>query len=144
MLIKDREQAYDRYKGYEWYDKHQHIEYPEGFRERLLGKTIEAQMKCFAVVENTEVSRSSYGETDSSRAYRRAKRLPDLYEFRGLIVEDSIIEGIIVQGAWGRDIPMGPYDTVCTYYASDDNGSGSKDREDTVTLICLPPDREWD
>ena len=144
MQIKSREQAYEPYKGREWYDKHQQIEYPAGFEARLMGKSVEEQMKLFAVVENTEVSRSSYGEVDSAQTYRRAMRLTDLYEFRGLIVEDGIIEGIIVQGAWGREIPMGPYDTVCTYYASDDNGSGSKDREDTVTLICLPPEKEWD
>ena len=142
MRIVDRETAYAPCKGYNWYDKHQHIEYPEGFRERLMGKSIEAQMKLFAAVENTKVSRSSYGEVDSSHIYRRAMRLTDLREFLGLVVEDGIIEGIIVQGAW-NEVPMGPYDTVTTYYASDNNGSGSKDREDTVTLICLPPEKEW-
>jgi len=144
MRIENHEQAYEHYKGYDWYEKHRNIAYPEGFRERLMGKTIEEQMKCFAVVENTEVSRSSYGEVDGSRVYSRAKRLTDLYKFRGLIVEDGIIEGIIVQGAWGSDIPIGPYSTACTYYASDNNGSGSKDREDTATLICLPPEKEWE
>ena len=144
MRIESHEQAYGPYKGYDWYDRHRHIEYPADFKERLAGKTIEQQMKLFAVVENTEVSRSSYGEVDNTQVYSRAKRLTDLYEFRGLIVEDGIIEGIIVRGAWNREIPMGPYTTVCTYYASDNNGSGSKDREDTVTLICLPPEREWD
>ena len=143
MRIEDRETAYARYRGAQWYEKHQRIEYPEGFKERLMGKSIEEQMKLFAVVENTEVSRSSYGAIDSTRAYRRAKRLTDLHEFRGLIVEDGIIEGIIVQ-CMSREVPMGPYDTVTTYYACDDNGSGSNDREDTATLICLPPEKEWD
>ena len=144
MRIQSREEAYTPYEGRDWYDRHQHIEYPEGFKERLVGRTIEAQMKCFAVVENREISRTSYGQVDNTQVYSRAKRLTDLYEFRGLILEDGIIEGILVQGAWGREIPMGPYDTVCTYYASDNNGSGSNDREDTVTLICLPPEKEWD
>ena len=144
MRIENRKQAYAPYEGRAWYDRHQNIEYPEGFKERLTGKAIEEQMKLFAVVENREVSRTSYGQVDSAQVYSRAKRLTDLYEFRGLIVEDGIIEGITIQGAWGREIPLGPYDTVCTYYASDNNGSGSKDREDTVTLICLPPEQEWD
>ena len=143
MRIQNQHQAYEPYEGRAWYDKHQHIAYPEGFKERLMGKTIEQQMKLFAVVKNRENYRTSYGEVDNTQVYRRAKRLEDLYEFRGLIVEDGIIEGILVQGAWGREIPMGPYDTVCTYYASDNNGSGCKDREDTVTLICLPPEQEW-
>ena len=142
MLIQNREEAYQDYKGAPWYDKHQNIEYPEGFKERLMGKTIEEQMKLFALVENTEVSRSSYGEVDSSRAYRWARRLEKTSEFRGLVVEDGIIEGVLIETIW-RVTPMGPYDTVCTYYASDDEGSGSRDREDTLTLICLPPEKEW-
>ena len=144
MIIVSREEAYAPWQGAEWYDKHRHIEYPDGFKARLTGKTIEAQMKLFAVVENTELSRSSYGDTDKSWVYRHARRLERLPEFQGLIVEDGIIEGILVKTLWRSEMPLGPYDTVCTYYASDDNGSGSRDREDTVTLICLPPEKEWD
>ena len=143
MKIVNREEAYASYIGAPWYDMHQHIEYPEGFKERLMGRSIEDQMKMFALVENTEVSRSSYGEVDSSRAYRWARRLVKCSEFRGLIVEDGIIEGVLIKTMW-RETPMGPYDTICTYYASDDDGSGSNDREDTLTLICLPPEKEWD
>lgn len=143
MKIVSREEAYENYKGAPWYDQHQHIEYPEGFKERLMGRTIEEQLKMFAVIENTELSRSSYGDVDKQWIYRWARRVTNLSEFRGLIVEDGIIEGILVKTMW-REIPMGPYDTVCTYYASDDNGSGSKDREDTVTLLCLPAGKEWD
>ena len=142
MKIVNRETAYEAYKGAEWYEKHQHIEYPEGFRQRLTGKSIEEQMKMFAFVENTELSRSSYGDTDKSWIYRRASRLTSISEFCGLIVEDGIIEGVLVKTLW-RETPMGPYDTITTYYASDDDGSGSNDREDTVTLICLPPEKEW-
>ena len=43
---------------------------------------------------------------------------------------------------WGY-VPANPYVTVTTYYASDDEGSGSNDREDTATLICLPEDQIW-
>ena len=143
MKILNREDAYKDYRGAPWYDEHQHIEYPEGFKERLMGRSIEDQMKMFALVENTQVSRSSYGEVDSSRAYRWARRLAKCSEFRGLIVEDGIIEGVLIETMW-RETPMGPYDTICTYYASDDDGSGSNDREDTLTLICLPPEKEWD
>lgn len=121
---------------------HQHIEYPEGFRERLVGKSIEEQMNMFALVEDTELSRSSYGEVDNQRVYRWAMRLEKCREFRGLIVEDGIIEGVLIKTMW-RVTPIGPYDTITTYYASDDNGSGRNDREDTLTLICLPPEREW-
>ncbi len=143
MKILNREEAYAQYIGAEWYDAHQHIEYPEGFRARLMGKSVEDQMKMFALVENVEFSRSGYGDTEKSWIYRYARRLTSVREFRGLVVENGIIEGVIIKTMW-KETPMGPYDTITTYYASDDNGSGSKDREDTVTLICLPPDKEWD
>ena len=142
MKIVSREEAYEPYRGMPWYEEHQKIEYPEGFRERLEGKSVEEQMKLFALVENTEVSRSSYGEVDSTRAYRWARRLEKTGEFRGLVVEDGIIEGVLIKTMW-RVTPMGPYDTVTTYYASDDDGAGRNDREDTLTLICLPPEKEW-
>ncbi|MBQ3106637.1 MAG: hypothetical protein IJC51_04120 [Eggerthellaceae bacterium] len=146
MDVITHKEAYANYEGTEWGKKHEDPGYPDGLRERLQGKSVDEQAKLFAVLENTTFSRSSYGEVDSERAYRRAKRLENLSEFRKVIVgdESGLIEGIMVEGAWGRLVPMGLFDTVTTYYASDDNGSGSNDREDTVTLVCLPPDKEWE
>ena len=33
-------------------------------------------------------------------------------------------------------------ETVCTYYASDNNGSGCNDREDYAHLCCVAPEKE--
>ena len=142
MLIVERKKALEGYSE-EAIQKYFTVEYPAGFRQRLEGKSIEEQMKLFAVLENVSFSRSSYGSVDSERLYRRARPVDKLYEFHGVIVNEGLMEGIMIR-AFGRIIPLMPFQTATTYYASDDNGSGSKDREDTATLICLPPDREWD
>ncbi len=145
MRVVAHAEAYANYEGTEWGAKHEACDYPEGFRERLLGKSVDEQAKLFAVLENTTLQRSSYGEVDSERAYRFARRIDAISEFRGVIVdEDGLIEGIVVNAWPNRLVPMGPYDEVCTYYACDEDGAGRNDREDNVTLICLPPGKEWE
>ncbi len=145
MRVIAHEEAYANYEGTEWAAKHETPDYPEGFRERLIGKPVEEQMNLFAVLENAVIQKSSYGEVDGERAYQHARRVDAISEFRGLIVgEDGLIEGIVVRAWPNRLVPMGPYDEVCTYYACDEDGAGRSDREDTVTLICLPPDKEWE
>ena len=142
MLILERNKALEGYSE-EIIREYFTVEYPEGFRQRLEGKSIEEQMKLFALLENVSFSSSSYGSVDSERLYSRAKPVTDLHEFRGVIVNEGLMEGILIH-TFGSDRPLMLFRTATTYYASDDNGSGSKEREDTATLICLPPDREWE
>ena len=58
-------------------------------------------------------------------------------------VEDGVLIGVRIKSAWN---PYGwgavalPYREICTYYASDNNGSGSKDREDYAHLCCVTPE----
>lgn len=145
MKVVTHKEAYANFEGTEWAAKHETPDYPEGFRERLVGKSIEEQSRLFAVLENTTIQKSSYGEVDSERAYRYARRIDSISEFHAVIVdEDGLIEGIVVKAWPNRLVPMGPYDEICTYYACDDDGAGRNDREDNVTLICLPPDKEWE
>ena len=137
MRIVTKAEAYEGFQE-EYVKAHEFADYPEGFRERLAEKTIEEQAALFAVVENVSLSKSYYGETENTRYYEKSIPLEKFYEFEGLIVDNGLIHGILVKTPWGIT-PLTPYEACTTYYADDNEGSGSSCREDTATLICLPP-----
>lgn len=139
MKTISKKEAYEGFRE-EYVQAHATAEYPEGFLECLTGKTIEEQAKLFAVVENVSLSKDYYGETENIRHYKNSIPLDKFYEFNALIVEDGLIHGILIKTPWGL-APLAPYETRTTYYADDNNGSGSSCREDTATLICLPPEQ---
>lgn len=60
-----------------------------------------------------------------------------------LIVEDGVIIGVCID-AFGCYNSLGkpafPYHDVCTYYASDNNGSGCNEREDYAQLCLVMPE----
>ena len=141
MIIQGHEEAYSDC-GEMYRQKHEKIIYPEGFRERLEGRSIEEQMNMFAAIERVNISKYSYGSLDKEDMRKWRKPLNNISDFRGLVVENGIIEGILVHTQYGI-VPMGPGDTLVTYSASDEDGTGSTEREDTVTFICLDADEEW-
>ena len=111
--------------------------FPEGFEETLRGLTIEEQMSRYRTTEYSSVSATNWRE----RTYRGGySRLDRCYDVRGLIVHGDLLVGIIVCNDNGRDIPCFPEERVCTYYADDNNGAGSKTRIDYVYLVCVPAD----
>ena len=116
------------------------VEYPEGFRAELEGKTLDEQMEHFRITLSVETAQTAYGEVTNEQLCRRGTcPLADYSRFRGLIVRDGLIVGALIR-QWGPedvDTPCPPYGHVCVYYASDDEGSGTKDREDNAYLICV-------
>ena len=140
MKILSHDEAYDsNVYNDEFLQAHRTIEFPDGFRQLLEGKSIEEQMKYYGIVENMYFTKSYYGETENTRGYECSVPLAESNLVKGLIVEDGILEGVIMKGYWGER-PAAPYDIVTTYYASDNEGSGYNDREDTAVLLCLPPE----
>lgn len=55
------------------------------------------------------------------------------------MVKDGLLVGVLIRSYWRflGDCVCLPYGQVCTYYASDNEGSGTNDREDYAYLICV-------
>lgn len=118
-------------------EKFGNIDFPDGFEEKLQGKTLEQQMECYRIASSTAFSRSSYGKVDATRLMERTRALVSDEDCTGLVLRDDLLVGVLIREHWGRDIPCLPYQQVCTYYASDNEGSGTKNREDYACLVCV-------
>ena len=117
------------------------ITWPEGFLEKLKGKSLEEQMKYYRIVEKEYHSRTAYGEITKQNYHEFGCALEEYPGLMGLIVEDGVLIGACIKAfARSYGTPAYPYIDICTYYASDNNGSGSKDREDYAHLCCVIPE----
>ena len=117
------------------------IQWPEGFREKLEGKTIQEQLEYYRVTYFSKYSRSSYGEITHEDVRKYMYRLEDRKEVLALVEMDGLVVGARIQGYWSSQICL-PYKGVVTYYASDNEGSGYKEREDVMYLIPVPAPEE--
>ncbi len=113
------------------------------FLGSLKGKTLEDQMDYYRIVETHYHSRTAYGEITKSNMHNFGCALKDYKGLNALIVEDGVIIGVCIDAfacytSLGK--PAFPYRNICTYYASDDNGSGSNDREDYAHLALVMPE----
>jgi len=119
------------------------LTWPDGFLEKLTGRPLEAQMDFYRIVETEVRSRTAYGEITSENRYEFGCALKDYRGLNALIVEDGVLVGVMIASwsdRYGWGAPAFPYRDICTYYASDDNGSGSKDRIDYAHLCCVMPE----
>ena len=89
----------------------------ESIAEILKGKTIEKQMEYYFVTESVRLYETSYGCISYN-----------------LLLKDDILVGATVKGYF-KEGNLLLDRCVCTYYASDNEGSGTKDREDYAYLI---------
>ncbi len=108
--------------------------FPEGFEETLKNLTIEEQMKCYRVIET-----SSYSMTDwRERLHTIGYAIDKCYDVKSVIVKDGIVVGVMIVCDTGSEVACLPEERVCTYYADDNNGAGSKCRIDYLYLHCVP------
>ncbi len=119
----------------------QEFTWPEGFLEKLKNKPLEEQMGYYRIVETEHYSRTAYGEITKENCHQFGYALEDYPGLKALVVDDGVLLGACIKPfnsygyPWG--VPAFPYHDICTYYASDNNGSGSKDREDYAHLCCV-------
>ncbi len=102
--------------------------------EILSGKTIEQQMEFYYVTESYRLYSTAYGEISSENLRESSVRLCEYKGVRKLLLKGDILIGAKIKAWWGDGILL-PDKCVCTYYASDNEGSGTKDREDYAYLI---------
>lgn len=119
------------------------INFPEGFESKLKGKSLEEQMAFYRVTGSSRIADTPYGQIDEETISEYCHNLSEYGDVTGLIERDGILVGVRIHGWWDKvmqhkeDTLVMPYQCVCTYYASDNNGSGYKEREDYAYLICI-------
>ena len=133
MKIMTAEEA-NRIMGAELYPN---VAFPEGFREKLEGKTLEEQMEHFRITTSATTAKTAYGEITEENTGRTTCRLQDFPEFRGLVVHDGIIVGAVIRQWAEGEVPVRPYEGVCTYIGIDNEGSGTSERNVVAYLICV-------
>ena len=123
--------------------KEKESKWNKNFLAAMKGKTLEEQMDYYRIVEHAHHSKTAYGQITKTNMHEFGYALKDYKGLNALIVEDDVIIGVCMDAfacfdTLGR--PAFPYDNICTYYASDNNGSGSNDREDYAHLCIVMPE----
>ena len=108
------------------------IDFPQGFADKLAGKTIEEQKAFFRVYEKTEFREREYGELISAWSAEQTYEIDKCSDCIGLVVKDGLLVGVLFKFK-----ACLPGQTVCVYSGSDDDGPGSSSRDDYATLICV-------
>ena len=113
--------------------------FPEGFKERLRGRSIEEQMNFYRTTEYSSYTITSWSERTTKSGYCR---LEDTRDVKALIVDGDLLVGAMILDDCNREVPCFAEECVCTYYAEDNNGAGYKIREDYLYLVCVPENFE--
>lgn len=111
----------------------------DGFPDCLRGLPMEEQMDHYAVKENSEHSRSSYGEVDKTQLSSGGFIPLKAYErFKGVILKDGVVVGAIVSDYYGNSKYLYPGRSQCLYWSIDSDGTGSSSSDVYVHMYCLP------
>ena len=111
--------------------------YPDGFEATLDGLTVEEQLNRFRTTTYTRFANTGWMERTIDG---RGNRVENDGDVRAVVVKDGKIVGVMINDDNGRDVFCSPEDYVCTYYAEDNNGAGSKTRADFTYLVCVSED----
>lgn len=111
----------------------------DALKKANAGQTIEEQMQNFYVTESIKLSKTAYGDITKEQLRRKAIKLSEYDGIVELILKGDILIGAVVKGHFGNDnLLLGQ--SVCTYYASDNEGSGCNEREDYIYLTNVKSD----
>lgn len=103
--------------------------------EKILnGKTIEKQMDYYFVTESESLYETAYGEITKERLTEKAVALSEYDGVIKLLLKSNILVGAIVKGYFKNDNLLLDK-CVCTYYSSDNEGSGTKEGENYSRLL---------
>ena len=105
--------------------------YPEGFFDTIKNLPIDEQVRFFALCGTTRFQHTGWQERNVQNYRPLCEDGPDV------IVKDGVIWGVMIKDHMGRSCPVPPERGVCTYYASDNNGAGYKERRDFKYLVCV-------
>lgn len=119
------------------FDLFPNVDFPESFREKLLGKTIEEQMELFRVTMSDELAKTPYAEITGEVIADAACLLEELSGFEGLVVDNGLIVGALIRG-WGDTLQAcPPYGGVYTSIGYNEDGTRARDKDECAYLICV-------
>ena len=115
----------------------------DGFPDCLKGMPIEEQIDHYAVKEDHEYSRSSYGELDKS-TFTAGGLIPlkSYKRFEGVIVKDDVVVGALVSDYYGNEKKLHPGRSICIYWSIDSDGTGSSSSDVYVHMYCVPLEKK--
>lgn len=121
------------------------IRWQEGFEQELAGRSVEEQMRCYALTEHSLLTDVPYSELEEKIREHVYYRIGThaVYDSWTAIVKDGLVVGVAYNdyGEYGRIIgkkPLMPYRGYVYDSTSDNNGSGYKERDWYKYLVCLP------
>lgn len=128
------------------------IAFPEGFEKELEGRSVEEQLRCFALTEYAGLTKVPYEELEQkirgSRIYLEGTTpIPERWY---VVVKNGTVVGVAWDrleydevtrefNAVGQKVLL-PYERYVCGSTSDNNGSGYKTRDWYNYLVCLPFD----
>ena len=127
----------------EYSEKFGEICLPGDIQEKLRHKTVEKQMEHFAVAESRHYYKTAYGEECNEKLLKLSVPLADHDGLVRIILHKNVIVGAMVKACFG-DAALMFGRPVCVYYASDNEGSGTNDREDYAYLLYQDEASEQD
>ena len=105
----------------------------EAIKAALCGKSLWEQFDYFTLSDHSDTVTYSYGDKDSESASSNESSLFPTSDVEELILKDGIIVGVSVKSCV---ILAGQ--TVCTYSATEEDGTGSRSVDEYFTLRFIP------
>lgn len=118
----------------EYSDQFGEICLPEDIQEKLRQETVEKQMEHFAIAESRHYYKTAYGEECNEKLLKHSVPLADYDGLVRIILHKNVIVGAMVKACFGDSALMFGR-PVCVHYTSDNDGSGTNDREDYAYLL---------
>lgn len=133
MTIMSAEEANEMLR----FEMFPNVGFPEGFREKLLGKTIEEQLESFRITLSDELAQTPYAEITGEAVTGAACRPEEHAGFEGLVVHEGLIVGVLMR-AWGDTLQAcPPYGGVYTSIGYNEDGSRAREKDECAYLICV-------
>lgn len=102
---------------------------------KLKGKSLMEQIECYKAVSKTTLSYYSYGREDGGSARGFEQSFWDDSDVVGLIVDNGIIVGVKAKKFLYGECNLFPGETITTYSACDEDGTGGTDRDDYLSIV---------
>ena len=113
------------------------VGFPEGFREKLAGKSLEEQMELFRITTSDALANTAYEEITEQILADTACRLEEISAFEGLVVHDGLIVGVLLRGFGDVLQACPPYGGVYTIVGYHEDGTRAKENDECAYLICV-------
>ncbi len=108
--------------------------FPDGLKELLQGKSIKEQLKYFRVSFSSNFRSTYWQDRTELSGYIEVDKASDV---KGIIVDNGLIVGAMIENEYGRSVPCFIDEGVCTWYASDNNGAGYKERIEYAYFLAV-------